>query len=79
MVENNNKPLYKYPRDSFIFIKPRQSYIYSSRDIVLYNVYFLTYFNTYINIKSYTGYCTIKYAFKYIYKGPNYTTITLGA
>ena len=44
-----------------------------------YNAYFSTRFNTHINIKSYTGYCAVKYAFKYIYKGPNYATITLKA
>ena len=42
-----------------------------------YNAYFLTCFNIYINIKSYAGYCAIKYIFKYIYKDPNYATITL--
>ena len=53
--------------------------MYSSRDIVPYNVYFLTHFNAHINVKSYIGYYTVKYTFKYIYKGPNYATIILGA
>ena len=79
IVRNNNKPLYKRPQDGPTFIKPRQSYIYSSRDIAPYNAYFSTRFNAYINVESYIGYYAIKYAFKYIYKGPNYTTITLGA
>ena len=33
----------------------------------------------YINVELYIGYYAIKYAFTYIYKGPNYTTITLEA
>ena len=44
-----------------------------------YNTYFSTHFNVYINIESCAGYYTVKYIFKYIYKGPNYTTITLEA
>ena len=79
IVGNNNKLVYKRLQNSLTFIKPNQSYIYSSRDIAPYNAYFLTRFNAYINIKSYIGYCAIKYVFKYIYKGPNYATITLGA
>ncbi|OCK92851.1 uncharacterized protein K441DRAFT_568471, partial [Cenococcum geophilum 1.58] len=50
-----------------------------SRDIAPYNAYFLTRFNAHINLESYIGYCAIKYMFKYTYKGPNYTTITLEA
>ena len=79
MVRNNNKLLYKRLRDGPIFVKPRKNYIYSSRDMAPYNAYSLTHFNIYINIKSYTGYCAVKYAFKYIYKGLDYTTITLKA
>ena len=79
IVGNNNKPLYKRLWDSLIFTKLRQSYIYNSKDVVSYNAYFLTHFNAHINVKSYVRYCAIKYTFKYIYKGPNYTTITLKA
>ena len=79
IVRNNNKPLYKCLRDGPTFTKPSQSYIYNSRDMAPYNAYFLAHFNMYINIKSCTGYCAIKYAFKYIYKGPNHATITLRA
>jgi len=77
VARNNNKLLYKCLRDSFTFIKLRQSYIYSSRDVAPYNAYFSTHFNAYINIKSYVGYCAVKYIFKYIYKGPNHAIITL--
>jgi hypothetical protein len=31
----------------------------------------------YINIESYIGYSSIKYAFKYIYKGPDYIIVAL--
>ena len=77
MVGNNNKPLYKRLQDGPTFIKPKQSYIYNSKDVAPYNAYFSTHFNVYINVKSYTGYCTVKYTFKYIHKGPDHATITL--
>lgn len=52
VVGNNNKPLYKRPRDGPTFAKSGQSYIYSSRDVAPYNAYFSTRFNAHINVES---------------------------
>jgi len=79
VVGNNNKLLYKCPRDGPTFVKLGKSSIYSSRDMAPYNVYFLTRFNAYINVESCMGYCVVKYAFKYIYKGLDYAIIMLRA
>ena len=45
--------------------------------VVLYNLWLLYKYNTYINIKIYTSIQAIKYIYKYIYKGTNYAILTI--
>ena len=45
--------------------------------VVLYNLWLLYKYNTYINIKICTSMQAVKYIYKYIYKGTNYAMLTV--
>lgn len=51
--------------------------VYSNTSVLVYNAFLSTRYNTYININIYGNYKALKYFYKYIYKGPNYTTLYL--
>ena len=79
MLGENGYPRYRRRNNSIYTIKPSSGYRYTNSDVVPFNVYLLLRFNAYINIKYYTGFNTIKYVYKYVYKGANRAIVRIAS
>lgn len=78
-LPENGYPQYRRPDDSVRFVLPRSAYEFSSRDIAPYNAYLLQRFNAHINVQFVAGFASVKYAYKYIFKGPDQATASISA
>jgi PIF1-like helicase/Helicase len=79
VIASNKRPQYARPDDGRTFQRPGKDYTFTNRDVATYNAYLSVRFNAHINVESCAGYGSVKYAFKYVYKGPDYATVALQA
>ena len=82
IVHKNGYPEYYYYHNrrtqSIHLLGPlRAIFKINNRQIILYNLYLTTKYYTYINVEIYASVKSIKYIYKYIYKGNNYATLQL--
>src|SRR5208282_3480713 len=63
--------------DGRSFHKDRTNYEFTNRDVVPYNPYLSQTFNCHINVEIPTSISSVKYLYKYIYKGHDRTAISI--
>ncbi len=67
----NNYPIYHRRNDGRKFQKTPDGFAYDNRWVVPHNLFFTKMFNAHINVEVSAGIRSVKYLFKYVYKGPN--------
>lgn len=73
----NRRLLYKRPNNRHTHTKGVLQFTYNNCYVATYNYYFSVHFNIHVNVKSCQGYLSVKYVYKYIYKGSNCATASL--
>ncbi len=64
-------PIYRRQNDGRMFQKTPYGFVYDNQWVVPHNPYLTKMFNAHINVEVSTGIQSVKYLFKYIYKGPD--------
>jgi hypothetical protein len=60
-----------------MFRKTLDGFVYNNQWMVPHNPYFTKMFNAHINIKVSVGIRSVKYLFKYVYKGPDHVVAVI--
>ena len=76
-ADSNEYPVYRRRDDGQTFYKGRGNYEFTNRDVVPYNLYLSQTFNCHINVEIATSISSVKYLYKYIYKGHDRTAISI--
>ncbi len=61
-------------RQTRIFVDPKTQRVVDNRWIVPYNLQLETKYHTHINVEICSSISTVKYLYKYVYKGPDHAT-----
>jgi len=64
-------PIYPRQNDGQTFWKTPNGFAYDKWCVVPHNPYLTKMFNAHINVEVFTGIQSVKYLFKYVYKGPD--------
>ncbi len=64
-------PVYRRRNDGRTFQKTPNGFAYDNRWVVPHNPYLTKMFNAHINVEVSVGIRSVKYLFKYVYKGPD--------
>ncbi len=64
-------PIYYWQNDGWTFRKTPDGFAYDNRWVVPHNPYLTKMFNVHINVEVFAGIRSVKYLFKYVYKGPD--------
>jgi len=64
-------PVYYRRNDGRTFLKTPDGFAYDNQWVVPHNPYLTKMFNAHINVEVATGIRSVKYLFKYVYKGPD--------
>jgi hypothetical protein len=75
--DSNEYPVYRRRDDGQTFHKERVNYEFTNRDVVPYNPYLSQTFNCHINVEIATSIRSVKYLYKYIYKGHDRTAFSI--
>src|SRR5579859_871153 len=75
--DSNEYPVYRRRDDGQTFHKERVNYEFTNRDVVPYNPYLSQTFNCHINVEIATSISSVKYLYKYVYKGHDRTAISI--
>jgi hypothetical protein len=70
-------PIYRRQNDGRMFQKTPYGFVYDNQWVVPHNPYLTKMFNAHINVEVSTGIQSVKYLFKYIYKGPDYVVTVI--
>ncbi len=73
----DNYPVYCQWNDGRTFQKTPDGFAYDNQWVVPHNPYRTKMFNAYINIEVSAGTWSVKYLFKYVYKGLDYVTTVI--
>jgi hypothetical protein len=57
-----------------IFVDPKMQHVVDNQWIVLYNLHMATKYHAHINVEICSSISTVKYLYKYVYKGPDRAT-----
>src|ERR1700737_2005715 len=68
-TSTDSYPTYRRRNNGRTYRKPGCSYIFTNRDVVPYNPYLSTKYNAHINVEITSAIFSVKYLFKYVYKG----------
>jgi len=74
---SNEYPIYRRCDNGQTLRKERVNYEFTNRDVVPYNPYLTELFNCHINVEIATSIRSVKYLYKYIYKGHDRTTVSI--
>jgi hypothetical protein len=77
-IGSNQKPQYRRRNDGVFYRKRAGGFEYRNCDVTAYNPILTLRFNAHINVESCAGYGSVKYVYKYVYKGPDYATVAVG-
>src|SRR5579859_5261006 len=75
--DSDEYPIYRWRDDGQTFYKGRSNYEFTNQDIIPYNPYFSWAFNCHINVEITASISSVKYLYKYIYKGHDRTAISI--
>jgi hypothetical protein len=70
-------PVYRRQNDGRMFRKIPDGFVYNNWWVVPHNPYFAKMFNAHINVEVSAGIQSVKYLFKYIYKGLDHVTAVI--
>jgi len=70
-------PVYRRRNDGRTFQKTPDGFAYNNQWVVPHNPYLTKMFNAHINVEVSAGIRSVKYLFKYVYKGPNRVTAVI--
>ena len=70
-------PQYARPDNGRVFVN-RAGHTYTNRDVIPYNPYLSAKYDCHINVEVCASIKAVKYIHKYIYKGPDMTTVRVG-
>jgi len=70
-------PVYRRRNDGRTFQKTPDGFAYDNWWVVLHNPYLTKMFNAHINIEVFVDIRSVKYIFKYVYKGPNFVAAVI--
>jgi hypothetical protein len=70
-------PVYRRRNDGRTFQKTQDGFTYDNRWVVPHNPYLTKMFNAHINIEVSAGIRSVKYLFKYVYKGPDRVAVVI--
>lgn len=73
MVVDNSSPLYRRKSETIM----HKNQLISNEDVVPYNPYLIVRFNCHINIEICVSIKGVKYLYKYLYKGPDTSTMVI--
>jgi len=78
-ADSDDYPIYRRRDDGQTFHKPRsrKNYEFTNRDVVPYNPYLSQTFNCHIKVEIATSISSVKYLYKYVYKGHDRTAISI--
>ncbi len=72
-----NYPIYYRWNDGWTFWKIPDGFAYDNRWVVPHNPYLIKMFNAHINVEVFTDIRSVKYLFKYVYKGPDRVAVMI--
>ncbi len=64
-------PIYRWRNDGQTFQKTQDGFAYNNQWVVPHNPYLTKMFNAHINVEVFANIRSVKYLFKYVYKGPD--------
>jgi hypothetical protein len=74
---SNEYPIYRRRDDGQTFYNGRTNHEFTNRDVIPYNPYLSQTFNCHINVEIATSISSVKYLYKYVYKGHDRTAISI--
>ena len=74
-MDENSYPVYRRRNNGQTFLKNR--FVYDNRHVVPYNPYLSARYNAHINVEIATSITSVKYLYKYVYKGSDRAVVAL--